>query len=195
MRKSKFLYIFIPMAMAMAVLFSALVDVAHANESNHLKAQALSARMQKAEKELTALRSTVAQTGLIRYRDGVFRKREPEFANIVEVVYHKCRQYGVDPDLVISMIQVESDFRPNAVSNAGAYGLMQINYAVWKNELAINSKRLFEITYNIDLGVRILKHYLQVARGDVMRALHLYNNGYLFNNEAYKHKVTRSLYY
>ncbi|MBN1196894.1 MAG: lytic transglycosylase domain-containing protein [Candidatus Aminicenantes bacterium] len=195
MRKSKFLYILVPFVMAFAVLFSALLDVAQKNESNQLRADALLARLQKTEKELNSLRSTVAQTNLIRYRDSVFRKREPEFANIVDVVYHKSRQYGVDPDLVISMIQVESDFRPNAVSNAGAYGLMQINYAVWKDELSINSKRLFEIAYNIDLGVRILKHYLQVARGDVMRALHLYNNGYLFNNEAYKHKVTRSLYY
>lgn len=195
MRRTKFLYILVPFVMAFAVLFSALLDVAQKNESNQFRADALLARLQKTEKELNSLRVTVAQTNLIRYRDSVFRKREPEFANIVDVVYHKSRQYGVDPDLVISMIQVESDFRPNAVSNAGAYGLMQINYAVWKDELSINSKRLFEIAYNIDLGVRILKHYLQVARGDVMRALHLYNNGYLFNNEAYKHKVTRSLYY
>jgi len=195
MRKRKFLYIFVPLIMAVAVLFTALIDVADENESNHLRAQALHARLIKTEKELASLRSVAQGTELLRYRDSVFRKREPEFSNIVEVVFNKSRQYGVDPDLVISMIQVESDFRPDAVSNAGAYGLMQINYAVWKDELAINSKRLFDITYNIDLGVRILKHYLQVARGDVMRALHLYNNGYLFNNESYKHKVTRSIYY
>jgi soluble lytic murein transglycosylase-like protein len=181
--------------MAFAVLFAALVDVARENETNFFTAEALRARLEKTEKELSSLRTTTAQTGLLRYRDSVFRKREPEFANIIEVVYHKSRQYGVDPDLVMSMIQVESDFRPDAVSNAGAYGLMQINYSVWKDELAINSTRLFEITYNIDLGVRILKHYLQVARGDVMRALHLYNNGYLFNNENYKYKVASSIYY
>ncbi len=195
MRNRKFLYLLVPCVMAFAVLFAALVDVARENETNFFTAEALRARLEKTEKELSSLRTTTAQTGLLRYRDSVFRKREPEFANIIEVVYHKSRQYGVDPDLVMSMIQVESDFRPDAVSNAGAYGLMQINYSVWKDELAINSTRLFEITYNIDLGVRILKHYLQVARGDVMRALHLYNNGYLFNNENYKYKVASSIYY
>lgn len=195
MRKRKFLYTIVPLIIAIAVLFTALIDVSRDNESNQLRAQALQSRVEKAEKEVATLRTAVAETGLIRYRDSVFRKREPKFSNIVEVVYHKSRQYGVDPDLVISMIQVESDFRADAVSTAGAYGLMQINYAVWKDELSINSERLFDITYNIDLGVRILKHYLQVCRGDVMRALHLYNNGYLFNNQAYKHKVTRSIYY
>ncbi len=195
MKKRKFLYIVVPLVMAGVVLFAALTDVARDNEKNSHRVNALQARLEKSEKELQIVRSALARTELSQYRDSVFRKHDPEFFRIVGVVFHKSRQYGVDPDLILSLIQVESDFRPTAVSNAGAYGLMQINYTVWKDELAINSDRIFEITYNIDLGIRILKHYMQVARGDVMRALHLYNNGYLFNNDKYKYKVTRSIYY
>ena len=71
---------------------------------------------------------------------------------------------------------------------------MQINYKVWKNEFSIDPEKIFNIDYNIDLGIKILKRYLKVAKGDIMRALHLYNNGYLYNNEAYKYKVISTVF-
>ena len=72
---------------------------------------------------------------------------------------------------------------------------MQINYSVWKNELAINFRKIFDIEYNIDLGLQVLKRYYRKTGGDLLRTLHLYNNGYLHNNEKYKYKVISTCFY
>ena len=133
--------------------------------------------------------------GFLKYRDTVVRKKYPVFSKIVDVVYNKSKQYGFNPNLILSLIQIESNFRPQAVSSRGAYGLMQINYMVWKDELDINSTQIFDIEYNIDLGLQILKRYHEKSGGDLLRALHLYNNGYLHDNQKYKHKVVSSVVY
>ncbi len=91
-------------------------------------------------------------------------------------------------------MQVESAFNPLAVSAAGAFGLMQVRYAVWKDELGIDRSRIFDVEYNIDLGLRILKQYQDIAGGNMRRALFLYNNGYKYNNEGYVAKVNSSIY-
>ena len=44
--------------------------------------------------------------------------------------YRKSRDFGFSPYLIMSLIQVESNFDPYAVSSVGAYGLMQVNYSV-----------------------------------------------------------------
>ena len=87
------------------------------------------------------------------------------------------------------LIEVESAFRPYVVSHAGAYGLMQVNYKVWKNEYNIDYSKICDIEYNVELGIKILKRYMKKSNGNILRALHLYNNGYLHNNHKYKYKV------
>ena len=91
-------------------------------------------------------------------------------------------------------MQVESAFNPLALSTAGAYGLMQVHYAVWKDELQIEKSRIFDIEYNIGLGLKILKQYYDLANGNMDRALFLYNNGYKYNNSGYIAKVNNSIY-
>jgi len=131
---------------------------------------------------------------LLEYKNATFQKKFPEFSRIVDVAYQKARHYGFSPNLVLSVIQVESAFNPAAVSSAGAYGLMQVRYAVWKDELAIDRGRIFEIGYNIDLGLRILKQYQDISGGNMRRALFLYNNGYKYNNTNYVAKVDSAFY-
>jgi soluble lytic murein transglycosylase-like protein len=131
---------------------------------------------------------------LLEFKSASFQKKFPEFSRIVEVAFRKARRYGFHPNLVLSVIQVESAFNPLAVSTAGACGLMQVRYAVWREALGIDKARLFDIDYNIDLGLRILRHYCDEAGGDVRRALFLYNNGYLYNNTRYLAKVSSSIY-
>jgi len=130
----------------------------------------------------------------LEFRNATFRKRFPEFSRIIDVAYQKARRYGFSPNLVLSVIQVESAFNPAAVSSAGAFGLMQVRYSVWKDELAIDKARIFDIDYNIDLGLRILKQYHELSGGDMHRALFLYNNGYKYNNGGYIAKVNSSIY-
>lgn len=131
---------------------------------------------------------------LLEFKSATFQKKFPEFSRIVDVAFRKARRYGFHPNLVLSVIQVESAFNPLALSTAGAYGLMQVRYSVWKDELMIDKARIFDVDYNIDLGLRILKQYRDIAGGDLRRALFLYNNGYLYNNTGYVAKVNASPY-
>lgn len=131
---------------------------------------------------------------LLEFKNATFRKKFPEFSRIVEVAFRKARRYGFHPNLVLSVIQVESAFNPLAVSAAGAYGLMQVRYSVWRDALAIDKARIFDVDYNIDLGLRILRQYCDASGGNVRRALFLYNNGYLYNNTRYLARVSSSIY-
>lgn len=93
---------------------------------------------------------------------------------IENAIGNSAQRYGVDENLIRSIIKVESNFDPNAVSGAGAKGLMQLmpfNYA----DLGI--KDPFNIEQNIDGGTRHIKEYLDMYNGDVQMALMAYNGG------------------
>jgi len=72
---------------------------------------------------------------------------------------------------------------------------MQVNYPVWKDELNIDRRKLTQIDYNIELGLTILKGYLLETRGDIIKALILYNNGYRNAGSTYHEKIIASNYY
>ncbi len=134
------------------------------------------------------------QVDFLEYQNAVFQKKFPDFAQIVRITYNRSREFGFHPNLILSIMQVESAFNPLALSAAGAYGLMQVHYAVWKDELQIEKNRIFDIGYNIGLGLKILKQYYDLANGNMDRALFLYNNGYKYNNSGYIAKVNNSIY-
>jgi soluble lytic murein transglycosylase-like protein len=162
----------------------------------HLKEiEKLSVQVERVEKKLENNQKNLNRLDILEYRNAVVKKKYPVFSKIVDVVYNKSKDYGFNPNLILSLIQIESNFRPQAVSSKGAYGLMQVNYSVWKKELDIDSGQIFDIEYNIDLGLRILKHYYKEANGDLLKTLHLYNNGYRYNNHRYKDKVVASVFY
>jgi soluble lytic murein transglycosylase-like protein len=138
-------------------------------------------------------REKIQTIDFLTYKVHSFSKRYPVYSEILDSVYKKSIEYGYDTDLILSIIQVESNFKPTAVSHRGAYGLMQVNLSVWRNELAIDESKIFDVDYNIGLGVEIFDRYYKESRGNLNRALHLYNNGYLYNNRSYVDKVTRLL--
>ena len=140
-------------------------------------------------------REAIAKTDFYRFQENIFRLQKPGFTKITKAVFTQSRKHGFDPYLVMAIIFVESSFNPHAVSKAGAYGLMQVNYPVWKNELNIDRKKLTQIDYNIELGLTILKGYLQETKGDMIKALILYNNGYKYNNTHYHEKVIASNFF
>jgi soluble lytic murein transglycosylase-like protein len=82
-------------------------------------------------------------------------------------------KYGVDPKLVHTVIRVESNYNPIAVSNKGAQGLMQLIPATARRMGAENS---FDVRENIEAGVRYLR-YLLDRFGDDRLALAAYNAG------------------
>lgn len=89
-------------------------------------------------------------------------------------VYQEARLAGLPPALVLALIQVESAFDADAVSSAGAVGLMQI-MPFWVEELGLPMDDLRRPTRNLRYGCTILAHYLAVENGDFTRALARYN--------------------
>lgn len=93
---------------------------------------------------------------------------------IYNAVDKYASKYGVDRNLVLAIIKQESNFNPNAVSCAGAMGLMQL---MDFNVEAYGIKNPFDIEENIDAGVRHIKDYLDMFDGNVEMALMAYNAG------------------
>ncbi|MCP5047881.1 MAG: lytic transglycosylase domain-containing protein [bacterium] len=149
----------------------------------------LSGQMLRLEQRIDFNREKVADYDFMEYKTNALSRRYPIFSSILNTVYDKSEEYGFHPDLVLGVIKVESNYNPKAVSYAGAHGLMQVNLSVWRNELNIDTNRLYDVDYNIDLGLKILKRYYVESKGNLKRALHLYNNGYKYNNTSYTGKV------
>lgn len=93
---------------------------------------------------------------------------------LLEGVYQEAQLAGLAPEIVLAVIQVESAFQQEAVSSAGALGLMQI-MPFWVAELGRPVDDLFDPRLNLRYGCTILAHYLAVEGGDLTRALARYN--------------------
>lgn len=93
---------------------------------------------------------------------------------ILQTVHQEATHAGLAPELVLSVIHVESNFDRFAISSAGARGLMQV-MPFWLDELNRPGDDLFDIRTNIRFGCIILKHYLDREKGNHSRALARYN--------------------
>lgn len=115
---------------------------------------------------------------LAQMSDRLPRRHKPEYRQRVEflqTVRYEAQRAGLDPQLVLGLIEVESGFRRHAVSVAGARGYMQV-MPFWTRVLADgDATRLFDARTNLRYGCLILRHYLDVERGDLYRALGRYN--------------------
>lgn len=88
---------------------------------------------------------------------------------------YEATRAGLDRQLLLGLIQVESNFRKYAVSVAGARGYMQV-MPFWAGVIGDGeSRRLFEMRTNLRYGSVILRHYLDIENGDVFMALGRYN--------------------
>jgi soluble lytic murein transglycosylase-like protein len=99
------------------------------------------------------------------------RKQRQE---ILRTVHYEATRVGLDPQLVLGVIEVESGFRKYAVSRAGARGYMQV-MPFWINQIGQPGHNLFHLRTNLAYGCAILRHYLDLENGDYFRALGRYN--------------------
>ncbi|MCD0420715.1 lytic transglycosylase domain-containing protein [Rubrivivax sp. JA1024] len=93
----------------------------------------------------------------------------------LETVWYESRRAGLETSLVLGLVQVESGFRKYAISRAGARGYMQV-MPFWARLIGDgDASRLFHMQTNLRFGCVILRHYLDVERGDLFMALGRYN--------------------
>jgi len=105
------------------------------------------------------------------------QKRIPnaEFRKIfLTTVHYEATRAGLDPQLVLGLIQVESGFKKYAVSSAGARGFMQV-MPFWVRAIGAPDQNLFHLRINLRYGCTILRHYLDIEKGSLFRALGRYN--------------------
>ncbi|SBT03663.1 Lytic transglycosylase catalytic [Candidatus Accumulibacter aalborgensis] len=104
-------------------------------------------------------------------------KRIPDRESRLEFlrsVHYEATRAGLDPQLVLGLVQVESGFKKYAVSSAGARGFMQV-MPFWVKLVGGSEDNLFHLRTNLRYGCTILRHYLDIERGDLYRALGRYN--------------------
>ena len=89
-------------------------------------------------------------------------------------VHYEATRAGLDPQLVLGLIQVESGFKKYAFSSEGARGYMQV-MPFWVNSIGNPEHNLFHLRLNLRYGCTILRHYLDIEGGDLFRALGRYN--------------------
>lgn len=89
-------------------------------------------------------------------------------------VHYEATRAGLDPQLVLSLINVESAFKKYAVSSVGARGYMQV-MPFWAKTIGNPDHNLFDLRLNLRYGCTILRHYLDIERGNLFRALGRYN--------------------
>ena len=94
--------------------------------------------------------------------------------DFLKTVYYEAKRAGLDPQLVLGVIHVESGFHKYAVSRSGARGYMQV-MPFWIKLIGQKNSNLFHLRINLRYGCTILRHYLDLEHGDLFRALGRYN--------------------
>ena len=98
----------------------------------------------------------------------------PTRRDFLTTVQYEATRAGLDPQLVLGLIQLESNFRKYAVSSADARGYMQV-MPFWVKQIGTSDHNLFNLRTNLRYGCTILRHYLDMENGDYYRALGRYN--------------------
>ncbi len=129
------------------------------------------ASFDRIEERLAYLRWLAATSERLKSRKAEHATR----VEFLEAVWYESRRAGLEPELVLGLIQVESGFRKYVVSKAGARGYMQV-MPFWARLIGGGEPaRLFHMQVNLRFGCVILRHYLDLERGDLFMALGRYN--------------------
>ena len=126
---------------------------------------------------------------MTRRVSGRFADEEAARQFLMLVRYESLRA-GLDPHLVLAVIDVESKFRKYAVSRAGARGMMQV-MPFWVKEIGESGQNLFHERTNLRYGCTILRHYVDRERGNLANALGRYNGS--LGQPDYPNKVFKAL--
>ena len=97
-----------------------------------------------------------------------------ERVEFLRLLHGEAAKAGLEPELVMAVIDVESNFDRFAISRVGARGLMQV-MPFWREEIGRPDDNLFQVKTNLRYGCTILRYYLDAENGNLARALARYN--------------------
>ncbi len=125
-----------------------------------------------------AIESRLAYLRWLGEMSNRLKRREPEpmqRLDFLSTAWYESRRSGLETSLLLGLIQVESGFRKYAISVAGARGYTQV-MPFWARLIGDGSPaHLFHMQTNLRFGCVILRHYLNLERGDLFLALGRYN--------------------
>jgi soluble lytic murein transglycosylase-like protein len=168
----------------LTLLFFPLLATVPARAGNQLEEQmshSVRAALHKAVSDQSApFLAFASQTEARSWLDAMSHRLERRMPDrhlreeFLVTVHYEAKRAGLDPQLVLGLIQVESAFRKYAISSAGARGLMQV-MPFWVKAIGSEDSNLFHLRTNLRFGCVILRHYLDIEKGDLFRALGRYN--------------------
>ena len=126
---------------------------------------------------------------MVRYAPRALPDLQERLA-FLRLVHREARRAQVAPELVLSVIEIESKFDRFAISRSGALGYMRV-MPFWLKELDRPYDNLFNAPTNLRLGCTILKFYLDREKGDLVKGLARYNGS--AGRAKYSHKVLDAL--
>jgi soluble lytic murein transglycosylase-like protein len=168
-------------ALALAALLAPLAALA-GNQDEEKLADSVRASLQAAiaDRAVPVLNFKSGADNAYRWLAEMSRRLEQRIpdrkqrTDLLKTVQYEATRAGLDPQLVLGVIQVESGFRKYALSSAGARGYMQV-MPFWVRLIGERQHNLFALRVNLRYGCVILRYYLDREKGDFFRALGRYN--------------------
>lgn len=115
---------------------------------------------------------------------------EEERLDLLKSIHYEATRAGLDPQIILGLIHVESRFNKYAVSSVGARGFMQV-MPFWVDIIGEKQHNLFHMRTNLRYGCTILRHYLDIEKGNLFRALGRYNGS--LGKAKYPDAVNRAM--
>jgi len=164
-----------------SLLFLLSLTVHAGNQREEPLSNSVKAQMQKSISDSAAPRLVFAtETEGLHWLNEMskrLQKRMPDQQmreDFLRTVHYEASRAGLDPQMVLGLIQVESGFKKYAVSSVGARGFMQV-MPFWVRTIGTPDHNLFHLRLNLRYGCTILRHYIDIEKGDLYRALGRYN--------------------
>lgn len=143
------------------------------DETRHLMSQSVS----DVAPNISSFSSETEKKLWLFKQSNKLQKRIPDEATRLELltsIHYESTRAGLDPELILGLIQVESGFKKYAISSVGAKGFMQV-MPFWVDIIGEKTHNLFHLRTNLRYGCTILRHYLDIEKGNLFRALGRYN--------------------
>lgn len=109
---------------------------------------------------------------------------------MLKQIHLEASRVGLQPELVLALIEVESHFDSYAISKSGAQGMMQV-MPFWLDEIGRPDDNLILMKTNLRMGCTILKYYMDMEKHDLHKALARYNGSR--GSKVYSNKVLTAL--